>query len=165
MSNLTRWDPFREMMAFRNAVDRMFDNTFYGPSTTWLQPVGWDLPLDVAETDDQFLVKASLPGIKPDDLEITFENHVLTIKGETKEEKDVEEKRYHLRERRYGSFSRSITLPASVKADDIEAAFEDGVLTLRLPKAEKAKPKRIPVQSGGTPKMIEGKATDITHKN
>jgi HSP20 family protein len=129
------------------------------------QPTSWDLALDVAETEDDFLVKASLPGINPDDLEITYNNNLLTIKGEVKEEKDIEEQRYHLRERRYGSFSRSLTLPSTVKADAIEASYEGGVLTLHLPKAEEAKPKRIPVHSVQAPQMIEGKAKDFTHKN
>ena len=163
MSNLTRWDPFREMTTLRNWMDRWMDTPF-GTMTTW-QPTTWDLALDVAETDDDFVVKASLPGITPEDLEITYNNNLLTIKGEVKEEKDVEEQRYHLRERRYGSFTRSISLPSSVKADAIEASYEAGVLTLHLPKAEEAKPKRIPVHSGNAPQMIEGKAKNIASKN
>ncbi|MDI6693735.1 MAG: Hsp20/alpha crystallin family protein [Anaerolineales bacterium] len=162
MSNLTRWDPFREMMTFRNWMDRMFESALSTPS--W-QPFTWDLALDVAETDDEFLVKASLPGINPDDLEITYNNNVLTIQGEIKEEKDVEQHRYHLRERRYGNFSRSISLPATVKADAIQATYEAGVLTLHLPKVEEAKPKRIAVKSVGAPQMIEGKAKEIASKN
>jgi HSP20 family protein len=168
MSNLTRWDPFRELWSVRNMMDRMMDRWLeptWSLTTDW-QPASWDLALDVAETEDHYVVKASLPGMDPDDLEITYNNNLLTIKGEVKEEKDVDEQRYHLRERRYGTFSRSITLPATVKADAIEASYETGVLTLRLPKAEEAKPKRIPVHSGQTPqKMIEGKVKDIAHKN
>jgi HSP20 family protein len=163
MSNLTRWDPFREMMTLRNWMDRWMD-TPLGTVSAW-QPTTWDLALDVAETDEDFVVKASLPGITPEDLEITYNNNLLTIKGEVKEEKDVEEQRYHLRERRYGSFTRSISLPSSVKADSIEANYEAGVLTLHLPKAEEAKPKRIPVHSANAPQMIEGKAKNIAHKN
>jgi HSP20 family protein len=144
-------------------MDRWMDTPLNALST-W-QPTAWDLALDVVETDEDFVVKASLPGINPEDLEITYNNNLLTIKGEVKEEKDVEEQRYHLRERRYGSFSRSISLPSSVKADAIEASYEAGVLTLHLPKAEEAKPKRIPVQSGQAPKMIEGKVKNIASKN
>ena len=159
MSNLTRWDPFREMMTLRSMMDRMFDETFFGPRSDWSEQVNWGLALDVAETGDGFVVKASLPGINPDDLEITYNNNILTIKGQVEEEKDSEERRYHLRERRYGSFSRSITLPSSVKADAIEANYDAGVLTLTLPKMEETKPKRIAVQAA--PKMIEGKVVDI----
>jgi len=163
MSNLTRWDPFREMLVWRNAMDRMFDRARSVPDE-WMETDSWNLALDVAETEDEFLVKASLPGIKPEELDITYNANVLTIKGETKEEKDVDEKRYHLRERRYGSFSRSISLPATVKSEAIEASYDAGVLTLRLPKAEAARPKRIQIKNGGIPKMIEGKIKDIGSK-
>jgi HSP20 family protein len=161
MSNLIRWEPFRDLSnlrwwAFRNEMDHMFDNSMLGP----FQPAAWDLALDVAETGDEFLVKASLPGINPDDLEITYNANILTIKGENKEEKNIDEKHYHLRERRYGSFSRSVSLPSSVKPEKIEASYDAGVLTLHLPKAEEAKPKRIPVLSGSAPKVIEGKIKD-----
>jgi HSP20 family protein len=163
MSNLTRWDPFQEMMAWRSAMDRMFDRAITAPDA-WTETDSWNLALDVAETDNEFLVKASLPGIKPEDLEITYNANVLTIKGETKEEKDVNDKHYHLRERRYGSFSRSISLPATVKSEAIEASYDAGVLTLHLPKAEEAKPKRIQIKNGGIPKMIEGKIKDNSSK-
>ncbi len=158
MSNLIRWDPFRDLRsirlrAFRDEMDRMLENTMFDP----FESATWDLALDVAETDDEFQVKASLPGINPDDLEITYNANVLTIKGSTKDEKEVEEKRYHLRERRYGSFCRSVSLPSTVNPDKIEASYESGVLTLHMPKAEEAKPKRIPVHSDSSPKVIEGK--------
>ena len=165
MSNLIRWDPFRDLSnlrwwTFRNEMDRMFENSLLSP----LEPTTWDLALDVAETDDEFLVKASLPGINPNDLEITYNANVLTIKGDSREEKEVEEKRYHLRERRFGSFCRSVSLPSSVKSDKIEASYDAGVLTLHLPKAEEAKPKRIPVLAGSAPKVIEGKVKDANNK-
>ena len=171
MSNLTRWDPFREMMNLRSAMDRLFDDAFFGSRSNWMERSGldasvWDLALDVAETNDEYVVKASLPGMNPDDLDVTLNNNVLTIQGEIKEEKEdkpSDDRRYHLRERRYGSFSRSISLPSTVNADAIQANFEAGVLTLHLPKVEEAKPRRIEVRSGQ--KMIEGKAVDIASKN
>jgi HSP20 family protein len=95
-----------------------------------------------------------VPGIKPEDLDITVTKNTLTIKGEVRQEEEKEEERYHLRERRYGRFARSITLPTSVDADEIEANYENGVLTLRLPKTEEVKPKRIEVKSGE--KLLEG---------
>ncbi len=165
MSNLIRWDPFREMMTLRTAMDRLFDSAMLGQRDDWLQPASWDVSIDVAENDDEYQVKASLPGINPDDLEITYNSNVLTIKGEIKEEREEEQRRYHLRERRYGSFSRSISLPSSVNADNISAAYEAGVLTLHLPKVEEAKPRRIQVQKGEAPKMIEGRVKEITSKN
>ena len=163
MSNLTRWDPFREMMSMRSLMERMFDDSLFGMRNDWTEQANWGLALDVAETDDAFVVKASLPGMTPDDLEVTYNNNVLTIKGEVKEEHESEERRYHLRERRYGSFSRSISLPSTVNADAIDASYQDGVLSLTLPKVEEAKPRRITVQ--GSTKMIEGKAMDIKSKN
>ncbi len=165
MSNLTRWDPFREMMSFRSAIDRLFDESIFGRQSDFEGQLGWSPLLDVAETVDEFLVKASLPGIEPDDLEITYNNNVLTIKGETQSEHEVEEQRYHLRERRSGSFSRSISLPSTVDADHIQASYTAGVLTLHLPKLEEAKPRRIQVRSGESPRMIEGKSRDIKNKN
>lgn len=156
MANLTRWDPFREMMTLRNAMDKLFDSAFVGPSIAWEQEA-LGMAVDVIENPDNFVVKASIPGINPDDLEITINNNVLTIKGEVKEEKDIEEARYHIRERRFGSFSRSFTIPSNVKANSIQANYQNGVLILNLPKAEEAKPKRISVQSSP---MIEAKLSE-----
>ena len=154
MSNLTRWDPFREMVSMRTALDRMFENALT-TQEGWPQNA-WNLALDVSEKEDEYTIKASIPGINPDDLNITYNNNMLTISGETKSEQEKEGERYHLRERRYGSFSRSISLPTSVKGDEIEASYDAGVLTLHIPKAEEARAKRIAVQSGAKP-VIEGK--------
>ena len=156
MSNLTRWDPFGEMESMRTMMDRFF-NPFQESERTGLLSTGWDLALDVAETDDEYLVKASLPGINPEDLNVTFDSNVVTIKGEFRKEEDIDEQRYHLRERRFGTFSRSITMPSSVKADKIEARYDAGILTLHLPKSAETRPKRIRIQSGEPNKMIEGK--------
>jgi HSP20 family protein len=153
---LTRWDPFREMLSMRRAMDRFFDRAI---EPSWSDTPMWDLALDVVENKDDFLVKASLPGINPDELEITFTDNVLTIKGETKEDKEIKEEQYHLRERRQGIFSRSISLPNRVKADAIEAHYDAGVLTLKLPKVEEVKAKRIAIRVGES-KMIEGKSKD-----
>lgn len=161
---LTRWDPFRELMSIRSTMDRLFDSVLSGTTTTW-QPTVWDLALDVAENEDEYVVKASLPGINPDDLEITFSHNTLTIKGEVKEDKELKEAHYHLRERRYGSFARSVTLPAGIDADKIEASYEAGVLKLRLPKAEEVRPKKIAIKSGEKPKVIEARASEVVSKN
>jgi HSP20 family protein len=154
---LTRWDPFREMMNLRRTVDRLFDNTVGANGDEWGQPVTWGLSLDVIENKDDFVVKASIPGIDPDDIDITYTDDTLTIKGETKADREVKEEAYHLRERRYGSFARSIRLPFKIKADAIEAAYDKGVLALRLPKVEEAKPKRIAIKVTSQPKVIEAK--------
>jgi HSP20 family protein len=150
---LTRYDPFREMLAIRSTMDRLLDSAI--TDTSALQPATLGLALDVAESENEYVVKASLPGINPDDLEITYTNNTLTIKGEVREEQELEQARYHLRERRYGAFARSITLPAGVDSDKIEANYEAGVLKLRLPKAEEIKPKKIAIKAGGGRKVIE----------
>ena len=151
MSEIIRWNPFREMDRVRSAMDRMFEDSLIGPEWEWRPSTSWQLSLDVVENDDDYVIKASIPGVNPDELEITLSDRTLTIKGETKEETESEEGRYHLRERRYGSFSRSLTLPTEVKDAEIEASYESGVLRLTLPKTEAMKPKRIKVH-----KMIEG---------
>ncbi len=164
MNYITRRDPFREMMSLRSAMDRLFDDAFFSGRGEW-QPFSGELALDVAEKGDEFIVKASIPGMSPDDLDISFSGRTLTIKGEYKAEEEKEDVQYHLRERRYGSFARSLTLPTPVNADAIQAHFENGVLTLTLPKSEEVKPKRIAVQGADSSRMIEGKASDIAHKN
>ena len=151
MSDIIRWNPFREMVSLRDAMDRMFEDAMIGPEWEWRPATSWQLSLDVVESDDEYVVKASVPGINPDDLEITLSGRTLTIRGETKEETESEEGKYHLRERRYGSFSRSMSLPTEVNEKDVEASYEAGVLTLILPKTEAVKPKRIEVH-----KVIEG---------
>ena len=153
MATLTRWQPIRELATMRNDMDRLMESFFEHPSfpnaSAWSQGNGgaWSLALDVAEDADHYLVKASIPGINPDDLEITLTNNVLTIKGEAKEEQASQPTNWHVRERRYGTFLRSVTLPAPVETDQVEATNEHGVLTLRIPKAEAVKPKKIAVKS------------------
>ncbi len=153
MAKLIRFDPLRELETLHHAMDDLFDNSFSDRRRMWSQSMS--MPLDVVEHDDAYLIKASLPGINPDDLEVTFENNVLTIKGVISEQEETESARYHLRERRFGEFSRSVSLPTSIDDNGIEADYEAGVLTLRLPKSEEAKPKRISVRSNDR-MMIEG---------
>ena len=153
---LTRWDPLREMLSLRSQFDKMFDNALVD-SESWETASTWSLAIDVAETDDAYVVKASVPGIEPENLEITYSSNVLTIKGETKVEKEVNEAKYHMRERRYGSFSRSISIPSTVDVETIKADYDQGILTLTLPKADEAKPKRIVVKPKG---VIEAELKD-----
>jgi len=151
MSDIIRWNPYREMVSMRNAMDRMFEDSLIGPEWDWRSTTSWQLSLDVVESDDDFIVTASIPGINPDDLEITLSGRTLIIKGETEEESDSEKGKYHLRERRYGSFSRSVTLPTEINDKDVKASYDAGVLTLTLPKTEAVKPRHIEVH-----KVIEG---------
>ena len=142
MRTLVRWDPFAEFRSLRRAVDG-----FYGPTTWRLHDSALTFPVDVAETDEHLVVKAALPGIKPDDVDISVNDGVLTVKGETKSEETSEAENYHRREIRFGAFYREIPLPAQVNDDKAEAEFTDGVLTVTLPKAEQARPKQIKVKS------------------
>lgn len=157
MANLSRWDPYREMMNFRRLMDRFFEDSLMNEGD-WNQPVRWQLPVDVMEKEDEYIVKASLPGINPDDLNITYNNGALTIEAETRDEEEIKEDRYLVRERRFGSFSRTIALPASINANQIEAHYDAGILTLRLPKTEEVKPKRIQVRGGQ--RVLEGHSRD-----
>jgi HSP20 family protein len=147
MATLTRWDPFREMATLRRTMDRFFDEPLFETALRWPREEAFSLALDVAEKDDSYIVKASVPGVNPEDIEVTLTDNVLTIKGETKEDKEVKEENYHLRERHYGSFMRSITLPMAVNVDKIDAVNEHGVLTLTIPKSEAVKPKKIAVKT------------------
>jgi len=159
MSRIVRWDPVREMVSMRNQMDRLMSDVFSAPSV-WQNDeyAGYmRLALDVTENDESFTVHASVPGINADDLEISFSENTLTIKGETKDERVDENDKWHLRERRFGSFMRSISLPTAVNADAINAHFENGVLTLTLPKAEEVKPRRIAIKANGQ-KALDGVA-------
>ena len=145
MSNLTRWEPMREMMTLREAMDRLFDDAFTRPIS--IGAVSGMPAIDLYQTNDEVVLKAALPGLKADDVQITVTDNTLTLRGEFKEEKEEKEKTYHLREQRYGSFERTIALPTDVETDKAEADFKDGVLTISLPKSEAVKPKTISIKS------------------
>lgn len=144
--SLMRWQPFEELMSLREAMDRLFEESIVWPRS-WLAPAAQTFAVDIYETKDDVVVKASLPGVKPEDVEVSVVGDTLTIKGEVKEEKDIKEENYIRKERRYGSFCRSFTLPVSVNADKATAEYENGVLTLTLPKAEEVKPKTIAIKT------------------
>ena len=150
---LSRWDPFREMVTMRRAMDRLIENSLSDEGAS----NEWGLALDVVEDEDSYIIKASVPGVKPEDIDITYEQGMLTVKGQIKDESESTKGQYHLRERRYGTFSRTIALPTTVKPEDIQADYQDGILTLKLPKAEEVKPKRIPINSGNSSKVFEAK--------
>jgi HSP20 family protein len=148
MANIVRWEPFRDLISLREAMDRLFEESFIRPRAGWLAPLGAEaLVVDMYETDQDVVVKSSVPGIKPEDIDITITGDTLTIKGETKTEEKVEKANYIRQERRYGAFSRSLTLPTTIVAEKAKAEFENGVLTLTLPKAEEVKPKTIKVKT------------------
>jgi HSP20 family protein len=147
MTSLRRWEPFRDLISLRDAMDRLFDESFVRPWGGRLAPTeGAGLAVDMYETDEDVIVETALPGIDPGDVDVSVTGNTLTIKGETKAEEEVDEGDYIYRERRFGAYSRSLTLPVGVEADKAEAEYESGVLRLRLPKVEEAKPKAIQVR-------------------
>ncbi len=158
---VTRWDPFGEALSLRDAMNRLFEQAVLQPSgeTRTQRDGGFVPPLDVHESQDAYTIKVSLPGVKPDDVNIQYQQGTLTISGEAQEEQSREQGSYHLRERRSGRFSRTLHLPDMVNADKAEASFEHGVLTLRMPKAEETKPRRIAVQSSGGAQQVEAGAS------
>lgn len=144
MTIVRRPSPLGEFMTLRQAMDRLFDDDVFRPFR-WTSGAfeGPGLPLDVSTTPDELIVEASLPGIKPEDVDITVENGTLTITGKTADERRAEEGSYLVQEIRHGAFSRSVTLPNGLEPDKASATFEHGVLTLRIPKAEQVKPRQI----------------------
>jgi len=148
---MTRWDPFRDLMEIQNELNRLFGRTYAGTEVSAGAGTGtaWVPPLDIFETNDKYVVSMDLPGIDPGSVDISVEDSTLTVKGEREFSKDVSEESFHRVERRYGSFSRALTLPPTADADRIEARFDKGVLTIEVAKAEAAKPKKISVKAAG----------------
>lgn len=145
---MQRWEPFREVMTLRNAMDRLFEDSFVRPARVWADMDGNNiLPVDVYQTKEDVVVKASLPGFKPEEVDISITGDTLTIKGEHKEEEETKDEDYLVKECRWGTFSRTMTLPVEIQSEKAEAIFENGVLKLTLPKAEEVKPKQIKVQA------------------
>ena len=144
---LVRWRPARDFLNIRDEIDRMFDE-FFGTLpervTTGLENV-WTPSVDISETDNDIIVTAELPGVKKDDVKISLQDNVLTIRGEKKQEKEEKNENYHRVERAYGVFQRSFTLPTTVDPKKIKATFKDGVLKIKLPKTEEARMKEIPI--------------------
>ena len=151
MRIVTRWEPQRGLTTLQDQINRLFSDSFdrsgeEGSLTAWAPAV------DIYETEHELVVKADLPDIDPKDLDIRVENNILTIRGERKFEKQVNEDKYLRVERSYGSFARSFTLANTVNAEAIKADYQNGVLTLTIPKREGAKPKQIKVNVA-TPAM------------
>jgi HSP20 family protein len=146
---LERWEPFRDVVSLRDAVNSLFQESFVRPGGM-LAGGQAALPVDVCETESEFRIKASLPGIKPEDVQITLQGDTVTLRAESKSEEEKKGETWHLRERRSGSYQRSMVLNAPIDSDRATAHFDHGVLTLTLPKSEKARPKQIKVSSGGS---------------
>lgn len=151
MSNVVRWNPFREMAEMQRALDRMFEDSWH---TGWPTANGNSLAVDVHETDTAYTAVLSLPGLNPDQINVRLNNGTLTVSGELPQAALPENGRALIQERAFGHFSRSISLPQSIDADKVEANYENGVLTLTLPKVPEAQPKIINIK---TNKMLQSK--------
>ena len=143
MASIVRWEPFREMESLRDAMERMFEERSLRPPVPF-----WgaeSLAVDMWETDDNVMVRAAIPGVKPEEIDVSVTGDTLTIRAETKEGEEVKRENYLRRERRFGSMCRSVALPGGLETDKAEADYSDGILTLTFPKAEEIKPKSIKV--------------------
>jgi HSP20 family protein len=156
MANITRFDPLGEMVSLRSAMDRLFEDSFVSPMS-WRTVSGGETvtpAIDVHETQDDIVVTAVLPGIAPEDVDITMTGQSLTLRGEFKTDESVDREQYLYRERRFGTFSRSLQLPVRVEGDRAEATFTNGILTLRIPKAEEVKPRQIRINAGSNGQKV-----------
>jgi len=145
-NSIIRREPFSEMISLREAMNRLFEDSWIRPGSFFL-PAAFEGPaIDMYQTKDEVVVKASVPGLKPEEMDVSISGDVLTIKGESKHEEKVEQDQYIYQERRFGQFCRQLVLPVQVKSDKAQARYENGVLTLRLPKAEEAKPKSLKIK-------------------
>jgi HSP20 family protein len=167
MATMTRWDPFQDLRSAQDEMAQMSPMLAHALGLHTQQASGratttaWAPALDISERKDAYLVTVELPGLKPEDLDITMEDGLLTIQGERQFTSESSDQQYHRVERRYGAFRRAITLPAHVMAEGIEASFEDGVLQILVPKAEEATPKRIQVRPGPA-RILDASSEDAT---
>jgi len=145
---LVRFNPVRDMFSFRNRINHIFDDFFYpiNRDEVELSMGNWNPVVDVYDNDDSIVIKAELPGIDKEGIEIDVKDRVLTLKGERSSENEVKDDNYYRRERSFGKFERAFTLPADVDPDKIKADFKDGVLKIDIPKPEKQKPRQITIQ-------------------
>ena len=143
---IVRFEPFRNLLTTQREFERLFKEAFSPMSgETEVSTRSWAPPVDIYETEDAIVLKAELPGIDPQDVEVRVEDNTLYLKGERNYEKEVKEQNYHRIEWSYGSFARSFTLPNSISAEKVKAEYKDGLLTLTMPKREEAKPKTIKI--------------------
>ena len=159
MTVLTRWDPFRELSTLQNRMSRLFEEQYGSGREESLTAGAFVPPVDIYEDEHSIQLKLEVPGIDQKDLDVKVENNFLTVSGERKFEKEEKEENFRRVERRYGSFTRSFTLPNTVNAEDVSANYENGILKIKLGKRAEAKPKQIKVNIGEGSKILDAKKT------
>src|SRR4051812_43278174 len=154
---IVRWEPLRELTSLQNEMNRLFNTAFDAPAAGGNGGAlrRWMPAMDLVETEDHFVLRADLPGLSEEDVNIEVEDRVLTVSGERKAEHETTKEGYHRVERAFGSFARSLTLPEGVDAEAVTASFDRGVLEIRVPKPEQRKPRKISIGVGDAPKTIE----------
>jgi HSP20 family protein len=143
--SIIRWDPFDEIMSMRESMDRLFED-FFSRRPRNAGPLVWQPAVEISETDNDIVVKAELPGIDPKNVEVNVTGDGLTIKGEAKTEQEEKKRNYYRRELRYGAFQRTVALPIEVKGEEAKATFRHGILEVKVPKAERVRPKTVKVE-------------------
>lgn len=156
---MRKWDPFNELRRMQENMDHLWRG-FSQPSSGYGDMEGWAIPLDVVQEGDNIVVHASLPGVKPSDLNVTIENDVLTIRGQTVGENERKEGNYLMRERHTGSFHRSLRLPDTLDVDKVQSSYDQGVLTIAFPKVEAKQARRLFINMGGGNRAGEGEETE-----
>jgi HSP20 family protein len=144
--SIMRWDPFDEMGALRRSMERLFDDVFTGRPGRAVTAVEWEPAVEMYETDQDVVVRAELPNIDPKQVDVTVTDDAITLKGETKREEEHKDRNYYRRELRYGAFVRTLPLATEVKSGEAKATYKDGVLEVKIPKSERAKPTSVKVQ-------------------
>ena len=146
---LVRWEPFQDLLAIQERMNRLFDETLQRNRSRDEEDISaglWSPPVDIYETENEIILKAELPEIDQKDIDIKIEDNTLTIRGERKFEQETKKENYHRIERAYGKFSRSFSLPNTIDQEKIKATYKDGILKLVMPKKEETKPKQITVE-------------------
>ncbi len=160
---IVRWEPLRELGSLQSEMNRLFNTVFDAPSdTSGTMLRRWVPAMDLVESGEHFVLRADLPGMSEEDIQIELEDGTLTVSGERKAEHEEREEGFHRVERSFGAFSRSLTLPKGVDADAVSAHFDRGVLEVRIPKPEQRKPRRISIAHGDQPAIEGREATPTT---
>ena len=164
---LIRWEPVAELGTIQNEMNRLFNNLFDAPTGRSANGTSrrWIPAMDLVETADHYVLRADLPGLGDEDVNVQLEDNVLTISGERKTEQHTEQEGYYRLERAYGGFSRSLTLPDGIDPGSVRAHFDRGVLEITIPKPEQKKPRQVQIKLAGDPKKIESTATGDPKEN